>query len=64
MSAVIAGIPKPQHIEIRGITPEKKKKVPRGWPTCPRRSPPKATFHNNDICKTHKQQQTPLQRAQ
>ena len=29
-------------------TPEKKK-VPRGWPTCLRRSPPKVTFHNSDI---------------
>ena len=47
MDASAMGIPKPQFTEIRGTTPEKK--VPRGWPTCLKRSPPKATFHNNDI---------------
>ena len=48
MNATIMGIPNPQHTEARGIIPEKKK-VPRGWPACPKRSPPKAAFHNNDI---------------
>ena len=48
MNATVMGIPKPQPTEIRGIIPEKKK-VPRGWPACLKRSPPKATFHNNNI---------------
>ena len=48
MNAAVMGIPRPQPSEIRGIIPEKNK-VPGGWPTCLKRSPPKATFHNNDI---------------
>ena len=48
MAVSVMGIPKPQFTEVRGIIPEKKK-VPRGWPICLKRSPPKATFHNNDI---------------
>ena len=39
----VTGIPKLQHIEIRGITPEKKK-VSRGWPACLKRSPPRLHF--------------------
>ena len=46
MNATVAGILKPQSMEIRGILPEKKK-LPRGWPTCLKRSPLKATFHDN-----------------
>ena len=42
------GIRKPTFQEIRSILPEKRK-VPRGWPTCLKRSPPKATFQNNNI---------------
>ena len=52
MNAAVAGIPKPQCTEIRGILPEKKK-VPRGWPTCLKRSHPKAAFHNNNIYAIH-----------
>ena len=48
MNAATAGIPKPQLTEIRGILPENKK-VPRGWPTCLKRLPPKAALHDNDI---------------
>ena len=48
MNHAIMGIPKLQPPEIRGIIP-KKTKVPRGWPTCPKRSPSKAALHNNDI---------------
>ena len=51
MNAAVAGIPKPHSIEIRGMTPEKRK-VPRGWPACLRRSPPKKTLQNNDIYST------------
>ena len=47
VDASTLGIPKPQFPEIQGTTPEKK--LPRGWPTYLKRSPPKATFHNNDI---------------
>ena len=43
MDAAITDIPKPQHTEIRGIIPEKKK-VPRGWPTCLKRLPQKPTM--------------------
>ena len=42
------GIPKPTPPEIRLLLPEEKK-VPRGWSTCLKRSPLKATFQNNDI---------------
>ena len=48
MNHTVMDIPKPQPPEIRGIIPEKKN-VPRGWPACLKRSPSKATFHNNDI---------------
>ena len=34
--------------EVRGILPEKKK-MPCGWPTCLKRTPPKVAFRNNDI---------------
>ena len=51
MNAAAAGIPKPHNTEIRGIIP-KKKKVPRGWPACLKRLPPKVTFQNNDINST------------
>ena len=34
--------------KIRGILPEKKK-IPRGWPACLKRSPPKAALYDNDI---------------
>ena len=52
MNAAIIGIPKPQHAEIRGIIPEKKK-VPRGWPACLKRSLPKVAFQNNDMYAKH-----------
>ena len=48
MDASAMGIPRPHFQEIQVSTPEKKK-IPRGWPTCLKRSPPKATFHNNVI---------------
>ena len=48
MDASVMGIPKPQFPEIQVTIPEKKK-IPRGWSTCLKRSPPKATFHNSDI---------------
>ena len=52
MNTAIAGVPKPQTTEIRGILPEKKK-VPRGWLTCLKRLPMKAPFHHNNIYDTH-----------
>ena len=48
MNHVVIGIPKSPLPEIRSILMEKKK-VPIGWPACLKRSPPKATFNNNDI---------------
>ena len=48
MNHAVMGIPKPTLPEIRVILLERKK-VPRGWPTCLKRSLPKETFHNNDI---------------
>ena len=39
---------KPHRNEIWGILPDKRK-VPRGWPVCLRRQPPKVAFKNNDI---------------
>ena len=48
MNHAVVGIPKPTLPEIRLLLLEKKK-VPRWWPICLKRSPPKATFQNNDI---------------
>ena len=48
MNHTVMGIPKPPLPKIRKILQERKT-VPRGWPTCLKISPPKATFHNNDI---------------
>ena len=47
MNHAAMGIPRPALPEIRSFLPEKK--VPIGWPGCLKRSPPKATFNNNDI---------------
>ena len=52
MNAATADPTKPYLTEDRGILPEKKK-TPRGWPACLKRSPPKAAFHNNDIYAVH-----------
>ena len=51
MNAAAMGILKPQSMEVRGILP--KKKVIRGWSTWLKRSPPKVTFHDNDIYAVH-----------
>ena len=48
MSHILMGIPRPPLPEIRHFLLEKKK-VPIGWSACLKRSPPKATFNNNDI---------------
>ena len=48
MNVLALSIPNPQFPEICMTTPEKKKLL-RGWPTCLKRSQPKATFHTNDI---------------
>ena len=39
---------KPHRNEIWGILPDKRR-VPRGWPACLRRQPPRVAFRNNDI---------------
>ena len=39
---------KPHRNEIRGVLPDKRR-VPRGWPACLRRQPPRVAFRNNDI---------------
>ena len=48
MNHVVMGIPRPPLPEIRNFLPEKKK-VPIEWPAYLKRSPPNATFNNNDI---------------
>ena len=48
MNHAVMGIPNPTLPEIMLLLLEKKK-VPRGLPTCLKRSPQKATFQNNDI---------------
>ena len=48
MNAVAASQAKPYRTEIWGILLDKRK-VPRGWPTCLRRQPPRVLFRNNDI---------------
>ena len=39
---------KPHRSEVWGILPDKRR-VPRGWPACLRRQPPRVAFRNNDI---------------
>ena len=39
---------KPHRNEIRGVLPDKRR-VPRGWPACLRRQPPRVAFRNNNI---------------
>ena len=39
---------KPHRNELWGILPDKRR-VPRGWPACLRRQPPRVAFRNNDI---------------
>ena len=39
---------KPHQNEVQGILPDKRR-VPRGWPACLRRQPPRVAFQNNDI---------------
>ena len=39
---------KPHRNDVRGIIPDKRR-VPRGWPACLRRQPPRVAFRNNDI---------------
>ena len=39
---------KPYKNEIWGTLPDKRR-VPRGWPACLRRQPPRVAFWNNDI---------------
>ena len=48
MNAAAAAPAKPHRTEIWGILPDKRK-VPRGWPACLRRQPPRIAFKNNDI---------------
>ena len=48
MNAAAAAPTKPHRTEIWGILPDKRK-VPRGWPACLRRQPPRVAFKNNDI---------------
>ena len=38
----------PHRNKIQGILPYKRK-VPHGWPACPRRQPHRVAFRNNDI---------------
>ena len=39
---------KPHRNEIWGVLPDKRR-VPRGWPACLRRQPPRVAFRNNNI---------------
>ena len=49
MNSTAAVAPAKSHRnEIWGILPDKRK-VPRGWPACLRRQPPRVAFKNNDI---------------
>ena len=48
MNHTVMGIPKLPLPEIRSLLTEKRK-VPIGWPSCLKKSPPKAAFNNNDI---------------
>ena len=48
MNHTVMGIPKPPLPEIITLLMEKRKVLIR-WPACLKRSPPKATFNNNDI---------------
>ena len=48
MNTVTATPAKPYRAEIWGILPDKKR-IPYGWPKCPRKEPPRVAFKNNDI---------------
>ena len=48
MNAAAVAPAKPHRTKIQGILPDKRK-VPRGWPACLRRQPPRVAFKNNDI---------------
>ena len=48
MNALAVAPVKPHRTEIWWILLDKRK-VPRGWPACLRRQPPRVTFKNNDI---------------
>ena len=48
MNHAVMGMPKLPLPEIRSLIIEKRKVLIR-WPACLKRSPPKATFNNNDI---------------
>ena len=48
INAVAVAPTKPHRTKIQGILPDKRK-VPRGWPACLRRQPPRVAFKNNDI---------------
>ena len=39
---------KPHRDEVWGTLPDKRR-IPRGWPACLRRQPPRVAFRNNDI---------------
>ena len=48
MAKLLVSPVKPHRKEVRGILPDKRR-VPRGWPACPRRQPPRVAFRNNNI---------------
>ena len=50
MNHAVMGISKPPLLEIRSLLTEKRKVLIR-WPTCLKRSPPKAAFNNNIYVK-------------
>ena len=52
---------KPHRNEIRGILPDKRR-VPRGWPACLRRQPPRVAFRNNDIYVVDDEYEEPRER--
>ena len=52
---------KPHRNEIRGVLPDKRR-VPRGWPACLRRQPPRVAFRNNDIYVVDDEYEEPRER--
>ena len=46
--AMSATSPKSHRMEVQGTIPDKRK-MPRGWPACLKKQPPRVAFKNNDI---------------
>ena len=55
----VATVPaKPDHMEIWGILPDKRR-TPHGWPACLKKQPSRVAFRNNDIYMVNSEESDP-----